>query len=61
VIERGKNMEQKLIDNYEFIQRKIEQIKFYPSLDIKQISDLQRYVEMQKNIIASISLLRGIK
>lgn len=54
-------MEQKLIDNYEFIQRKIEQIKFYPSLDIKQISDLQRYVEMQKNIIASISLLRGIK
>lgn len=54
-------MEQQLLENYEFIQRKIEQIKFYPNLDIKQISDLQRYVEMQLNIITALSMLRGTK
>ena len=39
----------KLLTNLEFIQTKIEEIKQKESLDIKQISDLQRYTEMQNN------------
>lgn len=50
-------MEKDLRSNYAFIQSKIEEIKACTTIDIKQISDLQRYVEMQKNIIDSLFAL----
>lgn len=53
----GKSMEKDLRSNYAFIQSKIEEIKACTTIDIKQISDLQRYVEMQKNIIDSLFAL----
>jgi hypothetical protein len=52
------NIEQRLLSNFEYIQNRIEEIKAQSSLDIKQISDLHRYVEMQKHIIESLYLLR---
>jgi len=39
-----------LAKNWEYIQKKINQITIFENIDIKQISDLQRYIEMQKNI-----------
>jgi hypothetical protein len=50
-------MEQQLRDSFTFIQSKIEEIKACKNIDIKQISDLQRYIEMQKNIIDSLFAL----
>lgn len=43
-----------LIENFYYIQGKIDEIKKYQQIDIKQISDLYRYVEMQKNIVDSL-------
>ena len=48
-----------LYSNFKFIQSKIDEIKVMKSIDIKQISDLHRYVEMQKNIILSLSNKKG--
>lgn len=41
---------EKMIENFEFIQCKIDEIKKEKEIDIKQISDLQRYINMQANI-----------
>jgi hypothetical protein len=46
-----------LIENFYYIQGKIDEIKKSKQIDIKQISDLHRYVEMQKNIVDSLCLL----
>lgn len=54
-------MEQNLLNNFAFIQNKIDEITQQKNIDIKQISDLQRYTEMQKNITYSLFLLRGAK
>jgi hypothetical protein len=46
-------IEKKLTENFEFIQGQVDTIKEsaeYKPLDIKQISDLQRYSEIQRNI-----------
>lgn len=60
--ERGQeHMEQNLLNNFAFIQNKIDEITQQKNIDIKQISDLQRYTEMQKNITYSLFLLRGAK
>lgn len=45
--------------NFDGVQGKINDILNKGVIDIKQISDLQRYVEMQKNITYSIYLLEG--
>jgi hypothetical protein len=50
-------MEEKLLRNFNYIQGKIDEICNQNSLDIKQISDLQRYIEMQKNIVYALHLL----
>lgn len=50
-------MENLLIENFEYVQGLINDIKRQPKIDIKQISDLQRYVEMQKNIVQALCLL----
>jgi hypothetical protein len=52
-------MEKQLRENFAFIQDLIDEIRFMPrrTIDIKQISDLHRYVEMQKHIVYSLSLL----
>lgn len=54
------NKEIELNDNFNYIQGKIDVIKNGRAFDIKQISDLQRFVTMQKEIIQSIVLLRGL-
>lgn len=54
-------MEQNLLNNFAYIQNKIDEITQTKNIDIKQISDLQRYTEMQKNITYSLFLLRGAK
>lgn len=46
-----------LKSTWDFIQMKIYEIKSLLKIDIKQISDLQRYVEMQRNIAEAITLL----
>jgi hypothetical protein len=48
-----------LMDNFKAIQDRIDEIKAMKQLDIKQISDLQRYVEMQMNITHAIFFLGG--
>lgn len=47
-------MNEELLKNFEYIQQRINDIKKQEKIDIKQISDLQRYIEMQKNILDSI-------
>lgn len=51
-------MEERLKENFDYIQKRIEEIKSLRYIDIKQISDLQRYIEMQKHIAQSLRLLR---
>lgn len=48
-----------LRDNFKEIQIKVLEITQQQKIDIKQISDLQRYVEMQTNIAKAIYLLGG--
>jgi hypothetical protein len=43
--------------NWTYIQARIDLIKTLRNIDIKQISDLQRYIEMQRNIAEAIALL----
>jgi hypothetical protein len=59
--EREIDMESELIKNFYNVQRKIEEIVMNNELHIKQISDLDRYVHMQKEIIISLSALRSSK
>jgi len=51
-------MERRLLENFEFIQGKIDKIKTYTNLDVKAILDLKSYVEIQKHIVSSIARLR---
>ncbi len=43
-----------LIDNFRYVQERIDEIKKNDNIDIKQISDLQRYTEMHVNIATTI-------
>lgn len=48
-------MKEKLLIQLEFVQFQIDKITQYnTNLDIKQISDLQRYFDMQRNIVESL-------
>lgn len=46
-----------LVSNFEFVQKKIDEITKLEKIDIKQISDLQRYTEMQLNIANTLHKL----
>jgi hypothetical protein len=54
-------METELMKNFHSVQKKIEEIIQNDVLHIKQISDLDRYVHMQKEIIISLSALRSTR
>ena len=55
-------MEDTLRQNFKSIQEKIDGILLSgATLDIKQISDLERYVNMQETIVDSIYRLRDSK
>lgn len=47
-------MKQELIEQLSYVQDRISEITVYKFINIKQISDLQRYFEMQRNIIESL-------
>jgi hypothetical protein len=51
-------MRERLLKQLTYVQARISDITLYNHIDIKQISDLQRYCEMQRNIIESIHLLK---
>lgn len=50
----NKNILKCLVDNFTYVQERIDEIKKKDNIDIKQISDLQRYTEMQVNIASTI-------
>lgn len=50
------DLEKDLILNFELVQSKINEIKSNWKNDIKQISDLERYVQMQKIIFETLLL-----
>lgn len=52
--------EQSLHDNLQFVQEKIDLIKKKKVIDIKDISDLQRYSEMLRNFLTSIQIFHKI-
>lgn len=43
--------------NWDYVQARIELIKVMRNIDIRHISDLQRYVEMQLNIMKTIMMI----
>ncbi|MEC2335097.1 hypothetical protein [Bacillus subtilis] len=47
-------MREELLKQLEYVQSRIKEITAYQKIDIKQISDLQRYLEMQLNIISAL-------
>mgnify|MGYP001020436453 CR=1 FL=1 len=51
------NIKACLIDNFESIQSRINEINSKEKIDIKEISDLQRYIEMQSRIIKSMDAI----
>jgi hypothetical protein len=57
--ERGTTMREKLLTQLEYVQDRISDITAHKYIDIKQISDLQRYFEMQRNIIESLYKLEA--
>lgn len=46
------------IENFEYIQGQVDDIAQYNHIDIKQISDLDRYFKMQKTIIENIMMIK---
>lgn len=52
-------MREVLVKDFDFIQSKIDEIIQIEKLDIKLISDLERYVGMQKDIIQSLLMLEA--
>ncbi|HDR8454016.1 TPA: hypothetical protein QC364_000815 [Bacillus cereus] len=50
-------MKQQLLEQLTYVQARISEITKYEHIEIKQISDLQRYFEMQRNIIESLCKL----
>lgn len=58
VVEReGHPMKEQLQKQLEYVQERISEITVHEHIEIKQISDLQRYIEMEKNLIESLYLL----
>lgn len=53
-------MKKQLLEQLEYVQNRIGEITQNESIDIKQISDLQRYTEMQANIISSLAKIGGL-
>ena len=51
------NMQLSLVKNFQSIQDKIEDITRDVKLDVKQISDLERYVGMQSTIVGTLDML----
>lgn len=49
-------LEKELRYNFELVQSKINEIKSNWKNDIRQISDLERYVQMQKTILEALLL-----
>lgn len=47
-------MREQLLEQLNYVQARISEITMYNHIEIKQISDLQRYFEMQRNIIESL-------
>lgn len=54
------SMQVSLVKNFSTIQKKVEAILNTEKLDVKQISDLERYVGMQDSIIVSLDRLHDI-
>lgn len=58
-----KEMVLELASNFDFVQMKIDQIKEreeHAKIDIKQISDLEKYASMQKNIVSAIGVVNSL-
>lgn len=53
-------MREELFKQLDYVQARINEITKYKNIDIKQISDLQRYFEMQRNIIESLYRLKEV-
>ncbi|MFJ8247305.1 hypothetical protein [Peribacillus asahii] len=54
-------MREILMEQLGYVQNRINEITmYYNRIDIKQISDLQRYFEMQRNIIESLKMSEGL-
>jgi hypothetical protein len=47
-------MKAQLLEQLNYVQARINEITKHTHIDIKQISDLQRYFEMQRNIVESL-------
>lgn len=52
-------MREQLLEQLNYVQARISEITKYEHIEIKQISDLQRYFEMQRNIIESLYKING--
>jgi len=52
-------LKEKLIEQLTYVQSRIKEITLHERIEIKQISDLQRYFEMQRNIIESLYRISG--
>lgn len=59
-MENIKAMQLSLVNNFNSIQTKIDKLIANEVLDIKQLSDLERYVGMQNIIINSLDTLESI-
>lgn len=59
-MEVAQSMKDALVNNFQYIQGKIEAIKKYPNIDIKMISDLERFANMQRDIMESISIIDNL-
>ncbi len=58
--EREIKMEQQLRENFLKIQSKIEEIFGKGELHVKQISDLERYISMQSDIVKAIAVMKKV-
>jgi len=55
----GNPVKEKLIEQLTYVQSRIKEITLHERIEIKQISDLQRYFEMQRNIVESLYRISG--
>jgi len=54
------SMQVSLVENFNSIQEKIEAILKTEKLDVKQISDLERFIGMQNSILDTLSMLKKV-
>ncbi|MEX3625200.1 hypothetical protein [Viridibacillus arvi] len=47
-------MKEQLLEQLTYVQARISEITVHENIEIKQISDLQRYFEMQRNIVEAL-------